>query len=195
MIPNAFALGLEDCRVSVWPPSHTGFLKLWMCPPAPSSLWNDTAQVYDFASLPKHLNRSIDYAEEWFIPPMMVKQDLPSPEKSYYSEQSLWWNKELHTHLAPTLPCRAIAHVWELEKKAVKKCKCRSACFAPHTQTLRVNKQPSPGTVFKSNRDKQILSISVLEPHKTYSLQNTFTLLLPEANFPLTWENGEERKM
>lgn len=83
-------------------------------------------------------------------------------------------------HLASTLPCRAIAHVWELEKKAVKKCKCKSACFAPHTQTLHVNKQPSPGTVFKSNGDKQILSISVLEPYKT-SLQNTFTMLLPEA--------------
>lgn len=53
-----------------------------MCPPAPSLVWNDTAQAHDFASLPKHLNRGIDYAEEWFIPPIMVKQGLLSPEKS-----------------------------------------------------------------------------------------------------------------
>lgn len=63
----------------------------------------------------------------------------------------------------------------------MKKCKCKSACFSPHTQTLHINKQPSLGTVFKSNRDKQILNISVLEPRKTSLLQNAFTLLLSEA--------------
>lgn len=64
------------------------------------------------------------------------------------------------------------------EKKAAKKCKCKSACFAPHTQTLHIN---SHLQVPFQVRDKQILSFSVLEPHKTSSLQNTFTLLLPEA--------------
>lgn len=68
--------------VSLVSPRLPPFPNLSTCPPAPSSLWNDTARLYDFASLPKHLNRGIDYAEEWFIPPMTVKQGLPSPEKS-----------------------------------------------------------------------------------------------------------------
>jgi len=81
--------------------------------------------------------------------------------------------------------------VWEPEKKTVKKCKCKSACYAPHTPTLHINKQPSPATVFKSETSKY--SASVLELHKTSSLQNTFTSLLPEAKIS-TYLGKQKRK-
>lgn len=93
-------LGLGDCGVSVWPPSRTGFLNLSVCLSAPSSLWNDTARVYAFASLPKHLNHGIDYAEEWFILPMMIKR-VCLPLRSPSTQSKVYGEIRSNIHILP----------------------------------------------------------------------------------------------
>lgn len=80
------------------------------------------------------------------------------------------------------------------EKKAAEKCQCKCACFPPHTQTPRINKQPWPGALFSRQLEASKYSASLwLEPRKTSSLPNTFTSLRKELRFPSAWNKGKEK--